>query len=187
MLNEKYNLSLKIIRGANKKLAERIISFISDIPENLKSLIEQCKKSGGAIRGDERWNFVDNGEELTITLGKRNNDNVDYMSLYINRTREGDLQRLDRYVDKKIVGYVAFYVYDDPDKKRARTKQLIYEYNVIKRDKDYCCYIKGNVDMDNKKNVEILEKNGYLEFARDVYDNGSYSFNLSNDKIIKRQ
>ena len=183
MLNTNYDMTLNILLDTNEELADKIKTFVSNIPAPLLKKIQKIEKEGRSAKGNNMWVYYEDGKSMSISVGDKNNYNKDYMSLSLCRLDKNNVRELGISRGEEYLGYVVFYL--NGQKRKEKPYQLTYNFYLKKIKNTYCVIIQSERNTYMSDFSALIESNGLTPVAESIANStGVYPINVM-DKIMK--
>lgn len=167
----KYKNALGIMCQGEQGLAKVIQKFVDEFPEAFQRKINLGRENGITSKEGKRWEFEEEGNEFSASLGSSKNPSKDYVSLWLKGISNDDMTCWPRFEGERLIGYITMYLY--PTEGRGKPLIVSYDFYVKKVEKNVVMTISTNVNSEDKDNADRLEAYGLSEIHQNVL-NGFY-------------
>lgn len=165
-----YENTIQMMLQGEENLSKVINEIFNSFPKSLKDKVNLGRACGSAAKENKYWDFEDNGEEFTLSMGKQQYSTCkDTVSLYLKGISNDTLKTWSRHDGEKLIGYITFYLYNRENRKE-KPLQVNYDFIVKKIEKKLIMQIKSNVNASFENVANRLEENGLSEIHSNVID-----------------
>lgn len=176
-----YENTMKIMLQGEENLARIINEIFDGFPKSLKDKINLGRACGNARKDGKYWDFEDNGEEFTLSIGKQGTTCKDIISVYLKGVSTDMIKSWPRHEGEKLIGYITFHLYN-PQNRKEKPIQANYDFTVKRIEKMLVMEIKSNANASFEDVAKRLEENGLSEIHSNIIDS-HYVVDLN--KILK--
>lgn len=165
----KYENTIQMMLQGEENLAKAINEVFESFPKVLKEKINFGRECGSASKGNKYWDFEDNGNEFTLSIGKLGSSCKDTVSVYLTSVSNDMLKGWPRDEGEKMIGYITFFLYNQ-ENRREKPLQVNYDFIAKRIEKRIVMEIKSNVNASFEDVAKKLEENGLSEIHSNIID-----------------